>query len=175
VAGAANKDAAFFKAKEASVVNGAQTVSTLGRALSAGMAADLERAYVSVRCIELGSDAPDLARRVTRYANTQNVVSSQDFVFLDEEQHRLTKELRLLGYEYLLRSGEVPTSRDPNRIIDVRQAEPLRESWRPSNFPWGGSHPGREVLANSACVRRIEGALLPAPPAWGMPMRIRQR
>ncbi len=122
VAGVANRDAAFFKAREASVVNGAQTVSTLGRALNAGMADELGRAYVSVRCIELGPEAPDLARRITRYANTQNVVSSQDFVFLDEEQHRLLKELRLLGYEYLLRSGEVPSSRDPARIIDVRQA-----------------------------------------------------
>ena len=122
VAGAANRDAAFFKAKDASVVNGAQTVSTLGRALTAGMSDNLAQAYVSVRCIELGPEAPDLARRVTRYANTQNVVSSQDFVFLDEEQHRLTKELRLLGYEYLLRSGEVATLRDPTKIIDVRQA-----------------------------------------------------
>jgi hypothetical protein len=122
VAGAANRDAAFFKAKTASVINGAQTVSTLGRALAAGMSNELGHAYVSVRCIELGPEAPDLARRVTRYANTQNVVSSQDFVFLDEEQHRLTKELRLLGYEYLLRSGEIPTLRDPERIIDVRQA-----------------------------------------------------
>lgn len=122
LAGAASRDAAFFKAKEASVVNGAQTVSTLGRALNDGMTDELERAYVSVRCIEVAPDAPDLARRITRYANTQNVVSSQDFVFLDEEQHRLVKELRLLGFEYLLRSGEVPTLRDRDKIIDVRQA-----------------------------------------------------
>jgi hypothetical protein len=122
LAGAASRDAAFFKAKEASVVNGAQTVSTLGRALNSGITDELERAYVSVRCIEVAPDASDLARRITRYANTQNVVSSQDFVFLDEEQHRLVKELRLLGFEYLLRSGEVPTLRDRDKIIDVRQA-----------------------------------------------------
>jgi hypothetical protein len=122
VAGAANRDAGFFKAKEASVVNGAQTVSTLGRALATNMSSELDRAYVSVRCIELGVEASDLARRVTRYANTQNVVSSQDFVFLDEEQHRLAKELRLLGYEYLLRSGEMASLRDRERVIDVRDA-----------------------------------------------------
>jgi hypothetical protein len=122
VAGAANRDAAFFKAKESSVVNGAQTVSTLGRALAAGLSGELDRAYVAVRCIELGAEASDLARRVTRYANTQNVVSSQDFVFLDEEQHRLAKELRLLGYEYLLRSGEMANLRDRDRVIDVRDA-----------------------------------------------------
>jgi len=125
LAGAANRDAAFFKAREASVVNGAQTVSTLGRALADGLEKELEQAYVSVRCIEVSPEAPDasdLARRITRYANTQNVVSSQDFVFLDEEQHRLAKELRLLGFEYLLRSGEVPTLRNPDKVIDVRAA-----------------------------------------------------
>ena len=122
LAGAANRDAGYFRAVDASVVNGAQTVSTLGKALQAGEQEALERAYVSVRCIEVAPETPDLARRITRFANTQNVVSSQDFVFLDEEQHRLVKELRLLGYEYLLRSGEIPTLRDPTKVIDVRQA-----------------------------------------------------
>jgi hypothetical protein len=122
LAGAASRDAGYFTAKGASIVNGAQTVSTLGRALAAGEVEALEQAYVAMRCIEVSPDGPDLARRITRYANTQNVVSSQDFVFLDEQQHRLVKELRLLGYEYLLRSGEVPTSRDPEKIIEARQA-----------------------------------------------------
>ncbi|MGY1679237.1 AIPR family protein [Geodermatophilus sp. SYSU D01176] len=122
LAGSANRDAGFFKAVDASVVNGAQTVSTLGRALSGGEDEALGRAYVSVRCIEVAEDSPELARRITRFANTQNVVSSQDFVFLDEEQHRLVKELRLLGFEYLLRSGEVPTLRDRSKVIDVRMA-----------------------------------------------------
>lgn len=125
LAGSANRDAAYFKAKDASIVNGAQTVSTLGRAFAEGLNEELERAYVSIRCIEVppdAPDAPDLARRITRFANTQNVVSSQDFVFLDEEQHRLVKELRLLGFEYLIRSGEIPTIHDSAKVIDVRQA-----------------------------------------------------
>jgi hypothetical protein len=122
LAGAANRDAGFFKLVDASVVNGAQTVSTLGRALAEGHKDALELAYVHVRCIEVAEDSPELARRITRFANTQNVVSSQDFVFLDEEQHRLVKELRLQGYEYLLRSGETATIRDKSKVIDVRQA-----------------------------------------------------
>lgn len=122
LAGAASRDAVFLRLKDASVVNGAQTVSTLGRALQQGMASQLETAYVSIRVIEVAQDDPDLARRITRFANTQNVVSSQDFVFLDSEQHRLAKELRLAGYEYILRSGEIPSSGDADKVIEVRQA-----------------------------------------------------
>jgi hypothetical protein len=121
LAGAASRDAVFLRAIDASIVNGAQTVSTLGQALAGGGREVLERAYVAVRCIEVSPETPDLARRITRFANTQNVVTSQDFVFLDEEQHRLAKELRLLGYEYLLRSGEVPTLKDRDKVFDVRE------------------------------------------------------
>ena len=122
LAGAVSRDAIFLKLNDASVVNGAQTVSTLGRALELGLAAELEAAYVTIRAIEVAQEDPDLARRITRFANTQNVVSSQDFVFLDGEQHRLAKELRLAGYEYILRSGETATSKDSAKVIDVRQA-----------------------------------------------------
>ncbi|NUT52432.1 MAG: AIPR family protein [Saccharothrix sp.] len=120
--GTVNRDAIYLQLKDASVVNGAQTVSTLGRALAVGKKEELESAYVTIRCIEVASDNEDLARSITRYANTQNVVSAQDFVFLDEEQHRLTRELRVLGYEYILRSGETATSQDLSRVLDVRQA-----------------------------------------------------
>jgi AIPR protein len=63
----------------------------------------------------------DLGRRITRYANTQNEVSSQDFAFLDPQQHRLRRELQVLGLEYILRSAEVPTSKDSSKVIDVRR------------------------------------------------------
>jgi hypothetical protein len=121
--GAASRDAGFFKAIGASVVNGAQTASTLGRALrEKDGRALLEKAYVAVRCIEVVNGDNDLSRKITRYANTQNVVSTEDFVWLDENQHRLVRELRLQGFEYILRSGEVPVSKDPNKIVNVRQA-----------------------------------------------------
>lgn len=121
--GAASRDAGFFKAIGASVVNGAQTVSTLGRALRDKDGRELlEKAYVAVRCIEVATGDNELARNVTRYANTQNVVSTEDFVWLDENQHRLVRELRLQGFEYILRSGEVPVTKDQEKIILIRQA-----------------------------------------------------
>jgi hypothetical protein len=120
--GALNRDVGFFKLTGASVVNGAQTVSTLGSALGTQREPNLGNAFVLVRCIEVPKTEDELGRRITRFANTQNEVSSQDFAFLDQEQHRLARELQVLGIEYLIRSAEVPKSKDSAKVIDVRNA-----------------------------------------------------
>jgi hypothetical protein len=120
--GALNRDVGYFKLTNASIVNGAQTVSTLGSVLGTDFEDSLGRAFVLVRCIEVGTGDAGLGHRITRFANTQNEVSSQDFAFLDTQQHRLVKELRVLGYEYILRSAETPKSQDSAKVIDVRQA-----------------------------------------------------
>lgn len=130
-AGALNRDVGYLKLTGASIVNGAQTVSTLGRALGTDVQDNLTNAFVLVRCIEVQGDDSELGRRITRFANTQNEVSTQDFASLDSEQHRLAKELRVLGYEYLLRSGEVPTLA-PAAVIDVRQAAVALACARPT-------------------------------------------
>jgi AIPR protein len=121
-AGALHREVGYFKLTDASVVNGAQTVSTLGRVLGSTFEPNLGVAFVLVRVIEVPQGEGDLARRITRFANTQNEVSSQDFAFLDEQQHRLVRELRVLGYDYILRSGEVSRSSDRAKVIDVRDA-----------------------------------------------------
>lgn len=120
--GGANRDAGFFRLNRASVVNGAQTVSTLGKIAMSEAAEQLSSAYVVVRCIEVPAEDEELGRKITRYANTQNDVSSQDFAFLDDEQHRLKRELGSLGYEYIIRSGETPRSEDLDRVIELRHA-----------------------------------------------------
>ncbi|MFV2108269.1 AIPR family protein [Micromonospora sp. LOL_015] len=120
--GALNRDVGYFKLTRASIVNGAQTVSTLGAVKGSEAEPNLGNAFVLVRCIEVPKNEEELGRRITRYANTQNEVSSQDFAFLDREQHRLVRELQVLGYEYILRSAEVPKSKDFGKVIELRQA-----------------------------------------------------
>ncbi|WFF04833.1 AIPR family protein [Micromonospora sp. WMMD1076] len=120
--GALNRDVGYFELKRASIVNGAQTVSTLGAAMGTEYEAGLGSAFVLVRCIEVPEAEEELGRSITRYANTQNEVSSQDFAFLDKEQHRLVRELGVLGYEYILRSAEIPKSKNPEKIIELREA-----------------------------------------------------
>lgn len=120
--GLLNRETGFFRLSNASIVNGAQTVSSLGSVLGTDFEANLSRAFVLVRCVEVSAENADLGNRITRFANTQNEVSSQDFTFLDQTQHRLVRELQVLGYEYILRSSESPRSQDLARVIDVRQA-----------------------------------------------------
>lgn len=120
--GLLNREVGYFRLSNASIVNGAQTVSTLGSFLGTEAEPNLGQAFVLIRCIEVGADDAGLGLRITRYANTQNEVSSQDFAFLDPQQHRLVRELRVLGYEYILRSAETPKSQDVSKVIDVRQA-----------------------------------------------------
>jgi AIPR protein len=121
-AGALNRDVGYFKLTSASVVNGAQTVSTLGSALGGPHQDQLGSAFVLVRCIEVPDENVELGRQITRFANTQNEVSSQDFAFLDQEQHRLARELQVLGYEYILRASELPKSKEKSKVIELRQA-----------------------------------------------------
>ena len=120
--GLLSRDVGYFKLSGASIVNGAQTVSTLGAALGTEFEANLGSAYVIVRCIEVPEGEEGLAQSITRYANTQNEVSGQDFAFLDEQQRRLARELQVLGYEYIVRSAEIPRSVDRTKVIEIRDA-----------------------------------------------------
>lgn len=120
--GALSRELGFFRLTSASIVNGAQTVSTLGSILGTEFEENLGKAFALVRCIQVPPEDEELGRRITRYANTQNEVSSQDFAFLDPVQHRLVRELSTLGYEYILRSAEISKSQDTERVIEVRQA-----------------------------------------------------
>lgn len=121
LAGAGTTDATTLGLADLTIVNGAQTVSTLGKALKDGHEEDLKRAQVLLRIIEVGTTDDDLSRNITRNLNTQNIVSGQDFVYLDPEQHRLARELNLLDCEYLIRSGEKSTGAF-GRTLDVRTA-----------------------------------------------------
>ncbi|WP_240423617.1 AIPR family protein [Microbacterium halotolerans] len=120
--GSLSRDVGYFKLSGASIVNGAQTVSTLGAVRGTESEANLGTANVIVRCIEVPESEEGLGQSITRYANTQNEVSSQDFAFLDEQQHRLARELQVLGYEYIVRSAEIPRSSDRSKVIEIRDA-----------------------------------------------------
>lgn len=120
--GQLNRAVGRLRLTNASIVNGAQTVSTLGAVLGTAAEPNLAETFVMTRCIEVAPEDDQLARGITRYANTQNEVSSQDFAFLDEQQHRLAKELRVTGIEYLIRQSEKSSLKDPKMVIHVREA-----------------------------------------------------
>lgn len=93
-----NRDFGYFQASRASVVNGAQTVSVLGRLHDQGV--DLSKLEIPLRIIELRAGSEDIRKDITRTNNTQNTILSKDFIAQDPVQESLQKQASLLGWTY---------------------------------------------------------------------------
>lgn len=100
--GSADRSIGVFACKNITVVNGAQTVGTIGRA---GVAEE-STAVVQVRVIKVPDADSTLGRSITRASNTQNRIDARNFVALDPEQERIRTELLLNKVNYEFREGE---------------------------------------------------------------------
>jgi hypothetical protein len=119
-AAAASRSSGIFKFEGASIVNGAQTVSTLGRVEDEN---SLGRVRVPIRVILLGSAPPNFGREVTRTNNLQNRVEARDFAAQDPEQMRIQIEMRMEAVEYqYLRSEDFVSSPSSCELIEVTTA-----------------------------------------------------
>lgn len=102
--GGQSNDNGIFDVTRISIINGAQTVSSLARSVTEG--ADLKDADVHLRIISLIGTPEDLAVDVTTANNTQNDLSPVDFVAGDPNQDRLRREAANIGKVYTYRRGE---------------------------------------------------------------------
>ncbi len=121
MAGGGSRDFGSFKITNARVVNGAQTVSTIGKFTSSqNTVIPLDDVKVSARIIQL-SDAPtDFGKDVTRTNNRQNRIENRDFVSQDTEQIRMKAELAMDGIEYnIMRSDNYASS---DKSFDLSEA-----------------------------------------------------
>ena len=107
-----------FDVTRISVINGAQTITSLARAKNSG--SDLTRVKIHLRVISLDETADDFSEKVTSANNTQNDLNPVDFVAADPNQDRLRKEAAALGLVYAYRRGD----KDPDRAkgFNIRQA-----------------------------------------------------
>lgn len=103
--GGSDRGTAIVQCEGATVVNGAQTVGTIGRALATGVdgAAD---AMVMVRVLSLEGCPEGFVTSVTKATNTQNRVQSRDFASLDPEQERIAREMLFEGRRYVYKTGD---------------------------------------------------------------------
>ncbi|GAA1233021.1 hypothetical protein GCM10009676_15370 [Prauserella halophila] len=91
--------------RNASVVNGAQTVRAVAEAVSTDDNA--ASAQVGIRVIVTGT-RDDFAKRTTKATNRQNRVEARDFVALDPIQAAIIDDMRAeLGLEYSVRRSEL--------------------------------------------------------------------
>ena len=88
-----------FHCEDISIVNGAQTVATIGR-FAEGSLTKVGDVTVAIRLISLENTPPDFGTLVTRSNNRQNRIENRDFVALDPEQTRLRTELAIEGINY---------------------------------------------------------------------------
>ncbi|WKX17127.1 MULTISPECIES: AIPR family protein [unclassified Streptomyces] len=96
-----------LKLTHATVVNGAQTVTSIHKAMQEMPEAATE-AEVAVRVIALNEDYADYASRIAETTNTQNDVYRRDFISLDENQARIREDFDLtLGKAYVYKRGEI--------------------------------------------------------------------
>lgn len=110
MAGGADRAQSTFRCIGVSVVNGAQTVSTIGKYADPGGAL-IDELNVQVRIISLQDSDASLGESITKTNNHQNRIESRDFVSQDTEQARIRNELAIDGIQYhLLRSEGVTRS-----------------------------------------------------------------
>ena len=98
-----------FDVKKISIINGAQTVSSLAKAKLSG--ADITKIRVHLRIISLLDTPEGFAASVTSANNTQNDLNPVDFVASDPNQERIRKEAVQRGILYTFRRGD----RDPEK------------------------------------------------------------
>lgn len=100
--GPADKSIGVFDCKGVTIVNGAQTVGTIGRS----ELPDDCPAFLQARIILVDSEDASTSRTITRASNTQNKIDARNFVALDPVQDRIRSELLLDGVNYEFREGE---------------------------------------------------------------------
>lgn len=119
-AGAASHSAGNFSFRGASIVNGAQTVSSLAKVDDDS---SLGKVRVSIRVILLKNAPTDFGSEVTRTNNLQNRVEPRDFVVQDPEQRRLRQEMAIEGIDYqFVRSDEVAPTATSCELMEVTAA-----------------------------------------------------
>ena len=105
--GGGENDLGIFHSEDVYVVNGAQTISTIGRFAESEPDSPLDKCFVQIRLVSLEDANEDFGDEITRTNNRQNRIDSRDFVSQDHEQKRIKSELAIDGVHYvIMRSDE---------------------------------------------------------------------
>jgi len=104
-----------------SVINGAQTVGSIGREPAEYYDSHSAEVLATLICLEYAPDS--FGDQVTQYRNRQNSVDLEDFAGLDERQESIKGTLALAGITYLYKHGDddPPLS---DSVFSVREAAP---------------------------------------------------
>lgn len=124
-----------FKLRGASVINGAQTISSAASYIEDNSAESISDAKITVTLIQEDTQS-DFGKQVTRARNHQNPVHFTNFVALDDEQERLRREISYLGMRYVYKA-EAASGLGPDVIhvdetaqaLSLFQSDPRYPVW----------------------------------------------
>lgn len=106
--GGGENDLGIFHCTDLYVVNGAQTISTIGRFAEKEPGHSLDKCFVQIRVVSLEAADDNFGDEITKTNNRQNKIDNRDFVSQDQEQKRIKTELAVDGIQYvIMRSDEV--------------------------------------------------------------------
>ena len=102
-----NAESKRVTAQGFSVVNGAQTLGSIAKALR-DLAADAPDGHVFIKIISLHrcDNERDFAERITRSTNFQNQIGLRDFIALNEQQERIANGLSPASIYYHYKTGD---------------------------------------------------------------------
>jgi hypothetical protein len=121
-----------YEALGLSVVNGAQTISSVAQFVNENPGTDITQAKVAITLIQSNGDGFD--KKITRARNLQNPVDLAHFAALDDLQERLRKEIAVFGYEYHYRPQQV-TSGKTNYFDISTLSKALACLYRDNRYP----------------------------------------
>jgi len=123
VAGTPQRTFGSFTCEGATIVNGAQTVGSIGEMLKDLPEDYEENSYVHVRLISLETCPTGYGASITRATNLQNQVGYREFAGMDATHHRLALDFALDGRKYAYRAGETdPVDDDGCTLTEATQA-----------------------------------------------------
>jgi hypothetical protein len=118
--GGGTRDLGSFKLTNIAIVNGAQTVSTIGKFGVANTTTTLDNVKVGIRIIQLSESPENFDKEITKCNNRQNRIENRDFVSQDPEQIRIKTELMIDGIDYnIMRSETFQYSEKSFELIEA--------------------------------------------------------
>lgn len=109
--GGSDRNSGIFVAEDFKIVNGAQSVGSLGNAFEK-FPDKVANTKIFIKVISLEGCPEGFGLNVTKKTNTQNKIDKRDFVSLDTEQERLKIELALEGINYHFKRSEATPKSD---------------------------------------------------------------
>lgn len=118
--GGGARDIGTFNLKKIAIVNGAQTVSSIGRFGDEEGQDKLDNVKVNIRIIQTHDTVENFDKEVTRTNNRQNRIENRDFVSQDPEQLRIRTELLIDEVDYSIMRSE--SFRSGDKSFDLSEA-----------------------------------------------------